>query len=337
MIDQIIKASRASFKLEPNKSIYRYFEYLADLVSRSHPGVEKPILKICYSLNRLCETFKFRNKNYIIYDQYLGQSFNKMNRILFYENDNEAFSYLCKILSEENYLVNNFDKALAYNVYYKLHSKAKAKNLPKDFIDKKNEFITIQESFVFFHEFAHSIVSTDPNPIKYAESFITSNSKHLITTIQAHLKSNNEDPKKINYFFEEVACDFLATNFTYVFFKVSYPVKYANILEAISAGFLFLRTIYDIRSKANNLFDDGNSFTFFMKLRYNALRSYFINNEIFSDDSQNLIEIYELWEKKFDMNLILNLSIDFEEKLLEIFKRKDSPSNLNFVKELMGT
>ena len=121
MIDQIIKVSRASFKIEPNEKMYRYFNDLINIACNVHPEINRPILKVCFTLNRLCETLKFKNEQYIIYDQYLGQSFNKMNRILFHEDDNEAVAYLCKILSEEYYLLNNLEKAIPYNIYYQLH------------------------------------------------------------------------------------------------------------------------------------------------------------------------------------------------------------------------
>lgn len=338
MIDQFIKTSRASFKKEANVSMYRYFDDLMNIACNVHSDIIKPTLKICFSLNRTCETLKYQNTQYIIYDEYLGQSFNKMNRILFYEDNNEAIAYLCKILSEEFYLTNKLEKAIPYNVYYQLHSKAKVFDLPTEFIEKKSEIVSIQESFVFFHEFAHLVVSNDPKQVVFAENFIASNdtSNHIIDAIKIHLKEKNRKPSEIHSFYEETACDFLATNFTYTFFKNIHPVKHANILSSISAGFLFLRTLYDLKNKANNRYDqDGNTYTLFMKLRYNVLRSYF---SIFteSDSTDDLIDIYEKWEEKFDMNLVLNLTDEFEKKLLNIFKNRKFGVEENIVSDLFG-
>lgn len=340
MIDTFIKHTRASFNLEENelnKSYHKQFESFLQILSKIHPEVKIPKIKITYSLNRLSETFVFQNETYIIHDQYLGQSLNKMNRILYYEDQKESFAYLCKVLAEENYILNNIPKSIAYSLSYQVNSKAKAIDLPDEFKIKKNILINIQESFIFFHEYAHSVVSNDLNHLKHTEDFLSTDKSGilLIDLLKQTIKEQKLSKDKINFFYEEVACDFLAVNFTFAIFNRNFCIKATEIFTGITSAFLYLRTFYDLKNKAKN--EEESIFTLFMKLRYNALRNYISIMYSNSDcDFDALLNVYELWEEKFEYNVMDKLDNELEQKLLNNLKDKINLNDINLAKRLIG-
>lgn len=340
MIDTYLESTRALFNLPQNPMIEVYekqFEAYLRFLNSIHPEIKIPSVKIVHSLNRLSETFSFQNQDFIVHDQYLGQSFNKMNRILYFESSEESFAYLCKILGEENYLINNISKSIAYTIYYHTHKNEKTSQLPADFIRLKDIIVTIQESFVFLHEFSHAIVMKDRNQLKFAEELLLSDELgiSLINTVKEFIKSKEVDPNKLEYFYEEVACDFLAVNFTYGIFHERQDINSSDIFKAITSAFLFLRTLYDLKNKVVG--KEADIFTLFMKLRYNALRKYI--TRMFSQtgiDLDSLISVYQLWEEKFDMLVVSDLTNEFENKLVSILRNGPKMNDMKLARTLIG-
>lgn len=115
-----------------------------------------PELVTCYSTERTCEFVSMKDKQYIIYDRYLGQTFNMLNRIYFNSKDKyDIISYAYKILAENYHFSSQTELSqlclIAYIENKKQHTSYKSEhNLATRAI-----YTYFQELFVLLHEVAH--------------------------------------------------------------------------------------------------------------------------------------------------------------------------------------
>lgn len=340
MIEEILKNSRAQFPNPPRKEIYFYFQDLYKHLREIYPNLELPTVIIVHSLNKLCETFKYGNSNYIIYDQYLGQCFNKFNRLIFHEDELEVKAYLCKLLGEEYYLINDISNCIPYLVSYHVNSSANFTQLPHDFLLKKLELIMVQESFVLFHEFAHSLINQNPSLLSKPKTFLesTESAKIIMEIVKEKIALDKVD-SFLSHFHEEFACDLIAFELTYSFYSKKEKFISNHIVEGISLAFLYLRTLIDIKMKAIGEYKtSSNVFNMFTKLRYNLLRRYYVVSTMFGEAIENppqLIELYEKWEEKIDMEIVLFFTDEYRNKLKNILKKGSPPLTSELARKLL--
>jgi hypothetical protein len=340
MIDKILDSSRALLSLPPKKEIYFYFDHITNHVKTSYPNIYLPSVIIVYSLNKLCETFRYGDTSYIIYDQYLGQAFNKFNRLIYHEDNVEVQAYLCKLIAEEYYLLNDIESCLAHLLSYQVNSKANAVDLPKEIFLKKSQLIFVQESFVLLHEIAHNLIIADPKLISKAENFIES-SKEAQVVINGFIELTREvrSDKGLTHFYEEFACDIIALELTHSFYLNLQGFTRASILEGIALAFLYLRTLIDTKLKAADAYETSKSeYHLFTKLRYNLLRFYYTSSFFLDSDKDDLpllIELYEKWEEKIDMNVVLFLNNELKAKLKNVLHTCDVPIDKKILKEML--
>jgi hypothetical protein len=129
-----------------------------------------PELKICYSLHRFSEIARLESKYYLIYDQYLGQTLNMMNRIMFIHGDpakkpaeepgvevSVVDCYIKKLLAEA-FLTNGklLTAIICAGSYAILRSQGETEGLKKENKSpKRAAYTAVQELFVIAHEIAH--------------------------------------------------------------------------------------------------------------------------------------------------------------------------------------
>lgn len=327
MIDDIIANSRALLSSPPRAEMYPYFPDLIEHAQASFPDVKLPEVIIVYSLNKTCETFTYGTSQYIVYDQYLGQAFNKFNRLVYHEDLVESRAYLYKLIGEEYFLINQSRNSALYLLCHDINKKAKLSDLPPEFLDKKTQLIVVQEAFVLFHEIAHNLISANPDLLLRAITFLEQNRAARLAMSGVLDFDKGKGIIDLNHCHEELASDFLALEFTYTFFskdKGSYSK--GNIIEGICLAFLYMRTLLDMRLKANGTFSSSeNPYHLFNRLRYNLMRGYWISTELFKEsktDPMLLVETYEKWEEKIDMEVVGFLDEENREKLLKIFEGK---------------
>jgi 6-pyruvoyl-tetrahydropterin synthase len=164
-IKDYIEASRktiidAKAKLYENNLACMYSTIFSTL--KAEIGVELAIyLEIAYSTNKTAETvFDIDNKAYLIYDQYLGQYLNMMNRLFFNSKEaEETIKYSFKLLAEELQLEGYPQIALICAGAHVLEDN-ELRTYTKDVNpDLRATYTFIQESFVIAHELAHYIWS----------------------------------------------------------------------------------------------------------------------------------------------------------------------------------
>ena len=341
MINDYLKNSRVqlnntSIRKSMFANYYNNFNIYLKLAQSVHDDLEIPDVKITSSLNKLCEIFNFRNKNYIVYDQYLGQFMNKLNRLLLYETEDEAFFYLCKLLGEEYFILNNTKQASIFLLTHQIKSKSLAKNLSKKQIKDKNQMVTSQESFVFFHELSHLIVNKKNDYLDYSQNFIT-NSKgisFILDNVNNLIKEKSLPKSTLNNFLEEVSCDFLAANLSYTLHTKFHMFDRENYFYAITSAFLYLRTLYDIKFYTNKR--DNDIFLVFLKLRYIVLRQYISDHyNATTEESKIMLDIYDKWEKKIDMNLYQLFDINKSDDFINKYEILEKLNNTNIAKEII--
>lgn len=116
-----------------------------------------------YSTERNCETVKFGNQTVIIYDQYLGQTFNQMNRLwLNSTNPEEAEAYALKVMAERAQVTGRLQLALILAGSYRVMD-SRSQTYRIDIDARRRTFITyVQERYVLIHEHFHAILDQQP-------------------------------------------------------------------------------------------------------------------------------------------------------------------------------
>lgn len=334
MIDKIIEATRVKFPIEPNEILYFYFDDLLSFSIKEYELKEKPTLELVYTLTKDCQVYDL-DKKYIIYDQYLGQVFNKLNRLIYCENQLETTSYLCKLLGEEYYQINDLKNTINYLVFYQSNSKANLQDLPKEFLIKKYELISVQESFVLIHELGHILIEDNPNLVDDTSKFIKNDSSsNLIfeTTIKSFLPNDNQN--SINHFLEELTCDFISLDIIHNYF-IEKKYSPESIFEGVTLAFLYLRTLEDLKHIAKRTFlKSNNVYHLFCKLRYNLMRHY-IAEKYKNADLMKIVEIYEIWEEKIDKDVVCYLDDELKSKLNNLLSDNFKNYNEDLAKTLL--
>ncbi|KJH65677.1 hypothetical protein [Chromobacterium violaceum] len=161
MIEHYLAASRRT--RPPTAAITAVYEkYYEWIVARTTPIGQSPELFITYSSDRKSELIRIGQTTYLVYDQYLGQSFNRLNRIQYALHGAPMLSqaYACKYVAERLLCLGLTGPA----AFFALASRQFVENVKADGnpfkLPMKVEAIRLeltasQELFVMAHELAH--------------------------------------------------------------------------------------------------------------------------------------------------------------------------------------
>jgi hypothetical protein len=150
----------------PSKEMEVHYKRLYSIIQNYAPfDVSNIDLVISYSTNKTAELlFNSRGKTILIYDQYLGQVFNMLNRIYFNSTEPEiAEYYSLKLHAEEFQLLGDPEIALVCAAAYRMNID-NYKSYKKDVdIDRRLNYTLIQEIFVMTHELVHHYFKNNDN------------------------------------------------------------------------------------------------------------------------------------------------------------------------------
>jgi hypothetical protein len=180
MIENYLSASR---RTKPtSKDILEHYKQYYRLLGLQLPlGSALPELTVVYSADRRCELVNISERSrYLVYDQYLGQSFNKLNRNQFarHSKDQLAKSYGCKYLAEKLLLK---DETVLATVLALLsvgfNSHVQENGDPYTEISSEDErrrldYIVTQELYVIAHEIGHFVFLANADADKKPEEHI---------------------------------------------------------------------------------------------------------------------------------------------------------------------
>jgi len=163
MIDGYIKSSRRT-KAPIDQFRKQYEEYFSGLCSNLLLGSDIPKLKITYSTERRCELVKIKDSSFIVYDQYMGQSFNRLNRVHMANHGVAELSkaYGCKYIAEKLVVESELNAAAFFGLLNHQFIKVANKNERTFEFDpekevRRNQLTIVQEIFIMSHELAHFI------------------------------------------------------------------------------------------------------------------------------------------------------------------------------------
>jgi len=151
-----------------------HYKHIFNSLKKNHVDLE---LVVTYSLNRDCELFFTDEKKILIYDQYLGETFNDLNKLFFSaKNENDGLLYCMKLAGEYLQLGGYLIPSLAFSNAFSNNRKnilQEADNL----IEIRSTFTGIQEYFIIAHELCHCALSLNKNEklFKSTKEFIREN------------------------------------------------------------------------------------------------------------------------------------------------------------------
>jgi hypothetical protein len=161
MIEQYIAAARRTLPPAPALAV-EYAKYYKRITAHTTPIGLNPELYITYSSDRKCELITIERTTYLVYDQYLGQSFNRLNRIQYASHGAAMLSqaFASKFLAERLLSLGQVGPATFFAlVAQQFQENVKADGDPFELsnsVDAVRHGITAsQEIFVMAHEFAH--------------------------------------------------------------------------------------------------------------------------------------------------------------------------------------
>ncbi|WP_146050520.1 hypothetical protein [Pseudomonas putida] len=162
MINDYIISSRRT-KPRPEMSVQiNYEKYYGWILGQVTPW-GAPELVVTYSSDRRCELVRMGQCFYLIYDQYLGQTFNRLNRIQYARFGAAVLSqsYACKYVAESLLCLGQTGSAAFFAaLYQQFMNNVKVDGNPfeppRPDADIRYSLTGIQELFVMAHEVAHS-------------------------------------------------------------------------------------------------------------------------------------------------------------------------------------
>lgn len=153
-IDRLIAATRRNVEHKVQIPLY------TSVINRLRSVAEQfqlPIdVKVVYSTSRKVENVKVAGAYWLIYDQYMGQSINLLNRVFLEAFDaNPALIYFHKVLAERLVEVGRLSEALHCGIKYQQGRSALA---PKRTDEPWRALLTsVHERFLLYHEFGHRV------------------------------------------------------------------------------------------------------------------------------------------------------------------------------------
>lgn len=200
MIEDYIGASRRT--KPPNEALVAQYQNHYQRIKaqvRSFGGYPK--LFVTYSSERRCELVQLGGNLHLVYDQYLGQSFNRLNRIQFAKHSPDLLSmaYACKFVAERLVTLNAIGPATLFGLMGRQFEQNAHENggpFESHGEDEvlRHQMIVAQEMFVMAHELAHHRWSLDHASLSteisiYIEEFLESIDEARSSTEPSQLPS----------------------------------------------------------------------------------------------------------------------------------------------------
>lgn len=161
MIEDYIAASRRTRPTDPTLQ-QMYMEYYGRIVEHIKPSGSSPQLFITFSSDRKCELIGIGAADHLVYDQYLGQSFNRLNRIQFAAHGAPELSmaYASKYVAERLLCLGRTGPAAffaAVSRQFEQHAREEGDpfDVPSSLNRLRSMLTAAQEVFVMAHEMAH--------------------------------------------------------------------------------------------------------------------------------------------------------------------------------------
>ncbi len=192
MIERYLTASRRTKKAS-DALLAEYQKFYRLITSQTTPAGDHPTLFVTYSSDRKCELISIGAKHFLIYDQYLGQSFNRLNRIQYATHGAAALSqaFACKFIAERLLCLGLPAPAAFFALtssQFEEHARAKGNpfNVPPKIDSIRHGLTAAQELFVMAHELAHHRWLLDSKRLdtevsQYARDFIISRKQNDIS------------------------------------------------------------------------------------------------------------------------------------------------------------
>jgi hypothetical protein len=167
-IDDYLKATRGPTYSRANPTLgavyARYQELAFDaLVGLADSDLPPPGLYVVYTSQAQIETIRIRDETFIIFDQYLGQVLNRLNR-LFFEgaSPGEVDAYLYK-LSALLALSTGSPEAALLNaaVFDSVKDRLSKSSLSIDDVAVRAVYTRVAEIFIICHELVHYVYKSD--------------------------------------------------------------------------------------------------------------------------------------------------------------------------------
>lgn len=202
MIEQYVAASRRT-KGTNAALVAAYEKSYLNITSQTTPLGDHPTLFVTYSADRKCELITLGSQNYLVYDQYLGQSFNRLNRIQFATHSAAALSqaYACKFIAERLLCLGlpapaAFFALASRGLEEDAHAKGNPFAVPTEIESVRVCLTGAQELFVMAHELAHHRWSLDP------ENFCTEALRNVKGFIESRpqVAESESDPGTAGYY-----------------------------------------------------------------------------------------------------------------------------------------
>jgi hypothetical protein len=154
-LERYIGATRVNYPDRILTDLY-YQHYFPPIQAMAdHLGVQVR-LNVVYSSTRRAEQVTIEGQNWLVYDQYMGQTMNLLNRILLEsEGDRPGLVYIHKILAERLLETGAKPEALfCAKVYDSERAILKGKHLNDEL---RSLFTVAQEKFYRYHELGHQV------------------------------------------------------------------------------------------------------------------------------------------------------------------------------------
>ncbi|WP_186258111.1 hypothetical protein [Burkholderia gladioli] len=203
MIEQYLAASRRTHS--PTATLVaEYAKYYKRITAQTTPIGPNPELCVTYSGDRKCELITIGQTAYLIYDQYLGQSFNRLNRIQFALHGAPMLSqaFASKYVAERLLSLGltgpaAFFALVAQQFQQNVKTDGNPFELPETVEIIRHGLTASQELFVMAHELAHYRWRLDRDNLSkeitnYINEFLDDNAKSTA--------GNNDSP---NDFYRE--------------------------------------------------------------------------------------------------------------------------------------
>lgn len=241
MIDSYINASRKN-KPCPEGIQLHYGMYFNGLCLQLPFATDVPTFTIAYSVERSCELATIKEKKFLIYDQYLGQSFNHLNRINFAKSHQDSLSqsYGCKYVAEKLLVKGELELA-SFFALTSLSFKENIKNkkpftLSDEEEGRRNALIVVQEIFVIAHELAHHIYDINVDAGMHPDDKTEKNLKEYIESIKNKQFTDSDHQEALKRYGKEIADDLKSSEgVRYDFFLDTLNEKNNELLSEVFA------------------------------------------------------------------------------------------------------
>ncbi|PTW99142.1 hypothetical protein [Pararhodobacter aggregans] len=188
-IDSYIHATRKNFPKRATNSVYRDEIFpLLDIPSAASGLKFCPLIPIVtYSYSRRVECVEFEGQEYLIYDQYMGQTFNVFNRLAFDDGNTEArVIYFMKYAAERLLQLGDERNALILAI---IHSNLKRNSTyfsNASPTEERGLSIFVQELYLMAHEIYHSL-------LKRSNGLSRDSRDHAKEFLEGRLRTPNEE------------------------------------------------------------------------------------------------------------------------------------------------